>query len=58
MLTLELSYLLYWKFPMLHLTLSSNPDRLHNTQTRVLQADWLALENDEKATLDIDMPYY
>ena len=43
---------------MLHLTLSSNPDRLLNTQTRVLQADWLALENDEKATLDIDMPYY
>ena len=24
---------------------------------RVLQADWLILENDEKATLNISMPY-
>ena len=30
----------------------------YNTQLRVLQADWLILENNEKATLNINMPYY
>ena len=30
---------------------------LFNTPSRVLQADWLILENDEKATLNINMPY-
>ena len=32
-------------------------DWLFNTQSRVLQADWFVLENDEKATLNINMPY-
>ena len=32
-------------------------DWLLNTQSRVLQADWLMLENNEKATLNINMPY-
>ena len=30
---------------------------LFNTQSRVLQADWFVLENDEKETLNINMPY-
>ena len=32
-------------------------DWLFNTQSRVLQADWLILENNEKVTLNINMPY-
>ena len=32
--------------------------RLFNTQSRVLQADLLMLENSEKAALNINMPYY
>ena len=43
---------------MLHLNTQSKSDRLLNTQTRVLQADWLTLENNEKATLDINMHYF
>ena len=35
---------------------SVNTDWLFNTKLRVLQADWLVLENNEKATLDIHMP--
>ena len=35
----------------------SKSDWLFNTQTRVLQADWLKLENNEKETLSINMPY-
>ena len=31
---------------------------MFNTQSSVLQADWLELENNEKATLNINMPYY
>ena len=27
-------------------------------QSRVLQADWLILDNDEKATLNTNMPYW
>ena len=30
----------------------SNSDRLFNTQSKVLQADWLMLENNEKATIE------
>ena len=41
-----------------HTTLSQKLDSMFNTQSRVLQADWLTLDNDEKATLDINMPYY
>ena len=36
---------------------SVNSDRLFNTQSRVLQADGLILENNEKATFNINMPY-
>ena len=36
---------------------SGNYDWLFNTQSRVVQADWLMLENNEKATLNINMPY-
>ena len=43
---------------MLHLNTQSKSDRLLNTQRRVLQADWLTLENNEKATLDINMHYF
>ena len=32
-------------------------DWLFITQSRVLQADWMRLENNEKATLNINMPY-
>ena len=37
---------------------SFNSDWLSNTQSRVRQADWLMLEYNEKATLNINMPYY
>ena len=33
-------------------------DWLFSTQSRVLQADWLVSENNGKATLNINMPYY
>ena len=33
-------------------------DWLVDTQPREPQADWLILENNEKATLNINMPYY
>ena len=35
----------------------SKSDWLFNTQSRILETDWLKLENNEKATLNIDMPY-
>ena len=35
---------------------SVNPDWPFNTQSRVLQADWMMLENNEKATLNINLP--
>ena len=34
---------------------SVNSDWLFNTQSRVLQTDWLMLENNEKATLNINI---
>ena len=36
---------------------SVNSDWLVDTQSREPQADWLILENNEKATLNINMPY-
>ena len=36
---------------------SLNSDRLSNIQSRGLQADWFILEINEKATLNINMPY-
>ena len=36
----------------------SKSDWLLNSQSRVQQADWLILENNEKVTLNINMPYY
>ena len=38
-------------------TVKSKSDWLFNTQSTVLQADWLILESDEKATLYINKPY-
>ena len=38
--------------------IQSKSDWLLNTQSRVLQVDWLILENAEKATLNINMPYW
>ena len=37
---------------------SANSDWLFSTQSRVLQADWLILENNERATLNINRPYW
>ena len=37
---------------------SVDSDWLFNTQSRVLQAYWFIMEIDEKATLNINMPYY
>ena len=37
---------------------SVNSNLLFNTQSRVLQADSVILEINEKATLNINMPYY
>ena len=48
--------LMYWKFPMMLINLSVKSDWLFNTQSRVLQSDWLIIENNEKATLNINMP--
>ena len=36
----------------------SKSDWLLNTQSKVLQADWLILENNKKATLNINMAYW
>ena len=36
---------------------SVNYDWLFNIQSRILQADWFILEVNEKATLNINMPY-
>ena len=36
---------------------SVNFDWLFKTQSKVLQPDWLILENNEKAILNINMPY-
>ena len=56
MLTLKLSsYIL--EIPNDAYTTLSQSDWLFNTQSRVLQADRLMLENNEKATLNINMPY-
>ena len=35
----------------------SNSDWLFNTWPIVLQADWMILENNERATLNIDTPH-
>ena len=51
-----LCIVLYWKFLMVHIQ-HSESDWLINTQSNVLQADWLILENNEIATLNINMPY-
>ena len=53
-LTLELSSYL---FPMMLIQHSVNSDWLSNIQSRVLQADWFISENNEKATLSVNMPY-
>mgnify|MGYP001800702442 CR=1 FL=1 len=49
--------LMHWKFPMMFIQHSVNADWLFNTQSRVLHADWLMLVNNEKATMNISMPY-
>ena len=36
---------------------SVNSDWLFQTPSRVQQTDWLILENNEKATLNINIPY-
>ena len=59
MLTSELSsYLLEIPLPFDAYTTSVKSDWLFNSQSRVLQADRLMLENDEKATSNISMLYY
>ena len=41
---------------MMDLNTQSKSDWLFNTQSRVLQADWLIFGNNEKATLNINIP--
>ena len=48
---------MYWKFYNDALQHSVNSDWRLNTQSRVPQADWLMLENNEKGTMDSNMPY-
>ena len=43
---------------MIFANIQSNSDWLFSAQLRVLPPDWLILENNEKATLNINMPYY
>ena len=67
MLTLELSshlleipndaFTTSSQFPMMLIQHSVYPDWLFNTQSRVLQTDWFKLEINERATLNINMPY-
>ena len=47
----------YWKFPMVLIEHSVISDWLFNTQSRVQQADWFILDINEKATLNIKMPW-
>ena len=42
---------------MMFIQHSVNSDWLFNTRTKVLHADWFILEINEKATLNITMPY-
>ena len=42
----------------MHINTQSKSDCLFNTQAIVLQAYWLILENNEKATLSVKMPFY
>ena len=49
--------LLYWKFPIIPIQHSAEIWFLFDTQSKELQADWLILENNEKANIDISMPY-
>ena len=49
---------MYWKFPMILIQHSVNSDWLFNTQSRILQVDWLILENNEKATLKVVSSHY
>ena len=44
-------------FIVLEIPIQSKSDLFFNTQSRVLQIDWLILENDEKATLKINVPF-
>ena len=37
---------------------SVNSDRLLNTQSTVLQADWIISEINEKVNLSLNMPYW
>ena len=46
-----------WKFPLMLIQCISKPDWLFNTQLREHRADWLIWPINEKATLNIDMPY-
>ena len=48
---------MHWKFPMMLMNHSVNYDWLFNTQSKALLADWLILENNEKATLNINVLY-
>ena len=51
-------FLCIWNSPWRFGTLSQSLiDWLFNTQSRVLQPDRIILEHNEKATLNIDMPY-
>ena len=53
--TLELSSIVL-EIPNEAYTTQSESGKLFTTQSRVLQADWWILENNEKATLDMNMP--
>ena len=48
---------LMWKFQMMRIQYSVNSDWLFNTHSRVLQADWVILENNENVTLNSNMSY-
>ena len=56
MLKLELSSYLM-EIPKIVIKHSLNSDLLLTTQSRVMQADWFILEINEKATLNINIPY-
>ena len=58
MLTLELSVLVLEIPNDAYTTLSRNLIGCSTLRQEYLQADWLIVQNNEKATLNINMPYY
>ena len=49
---------MFWKCPMMHIQHSIEICSAVQQQSRVLQADWLIMEYNVKATSNINMPFW